>query len=225
MDTGAMKGIMFVSFALRSILLTTLCCAFLFIFIPANGRGADGDPASAVFSLDFKDKPLSQVLNQISRLTGAKFLINKEYAELKVTGSLKNVTVTQALREITAELNHTIIYEADDTISLVIYSKKQASGPGGFGPLPPQNYPMNPSFEGDANPEPEPPEPEPPQPTEPMEPDPNETAGAGEAVQDNQLPPEEQMPPEQAAENDAPEGPELESVPEAQDAVPEPEKE
>jgi hypothetical protein len=209
MDTGAMKGITVISVAWRSILLAALCCTFLFILIPASGQGADDDPEQAVFSLDFKDKPLSQVLNQISKLTGAKFLVNKEYAELKVSGSLRDVTVTKGLSEIMADLNHTIIYEPDHTISLVIYGKKQVSGPGDSGPLPPPNYPMQQGVEDNLNSAPQAPEP-----AEQVEPEPNEPSG-GESAPDIRMP---QPAPEQAAESNPPEGSQSESGPETQEA-------
>lgn len=209
-----MKDQTVVSYVFGSILRTALCCALLLLLIPAVGGGAEDDPEQAVFSLDFKDKPLSQVLDQITRLTGTQFLVNKEYAELKVSGSLKDVTVIQGLREIMAEMNHTIIYEADQAISLVIYGKKQGSGPGSTGPLPPPNYPMNLPVERNLNSAPEPSES-----AEEAQPEPDESGG-GEAVEDsgNQpQPPEEVQPPSQVQLPEEAQPPEEEQVPE-QDA-------
>ena len=74
-----------------------------------------------VISLNFKDKALNQVLKEISWLTGYSFAINKEYADLKVSGSLKDVPLHQGLKEILGKRSHTITYEPNKTITLAIY--------------------------------------------------------------------------------------------------------
>jgi hypothetical protein len=217
MDLGAMKDQTVVSYVFGSILRMALCCALLLLPIPATVGGADDDPEQAVFSLDFKDKPLSQVLDQITRLTGTQLMVNKEYAELKVSGSLKDVTVIQGLREIMAEMNHTIIYEADQTISLVIYGKKQASGPGGTRPLSPPNYPMNLPAERNFNSFPEPSES-----AEEAQPEPDESGG-GEAVEDSgdqPQPSEEVQPPSPVQLPEEAQPPE-EEQPQEEEPVPE----
>ena len=84
---------------------------------------ADQDHYSeeTVISLNFKDKSLNQVLKEISWLTGYSFAINKEYADLKVSGSLKDVPLHQGLKEILGKRSHTITYEPNKTITLAIY--------------------------------------------------------------------------------------------------------
>jgi hypothetical protein len=84
---------------------------------------ADQDHYSeeTVISLNFKDKSLNQVLKEISWLTGYSFAVNKEYADLKVSGSLKDVPLHQGLKEILGKRSHTITYEPNKTITLAIY--------------------------------------------------------------------------------------------------------
>jgi hypothetical protein len=76
-----------------------------------------------VFSIEFQDKPLKRALTEISWITGYSFLMNREYAEYRITANLQDVTIHQGLKELIGDLNHTIIYEPDKTISLIIYAQ------------------------------------------------------------------------------------------------------
>jgi type II secretory pathway component GspD/PulD (secretin) len=80
-----------------------------------------------IISLNFKDKSLDQVLKEISWLTGYSFAINKEYADLKVSGSLKDVPLHRGLKEILGKRSHTITYEPNKTVTLAIYKSSPSS--------------------------------------------------------------------------------------------------
>lgn len=92
-------------------------------FLSGPAPAAEQGTTEVLFSIDFQDKPLKRALTEISWITGYSFLINREYADHKVSGKLENVTIHRGLKELVGDLNHTIIYEPDNTISLIIYDR------------------------------------------------------------------------------------------------------
>lgn len=86
-----------------------------------SAAGPDHYSEETLISIDYEKTELGQVLKQISWITGYSFVINKEYAKLKVSGSLRDVPLHQSLKEIIGERSHTIIYEPNKTISLILY--------------------------------------------------------------------------------------------------------
>ena len=83
--------------------------------------GSESGEGSAVFSLDADQKPLGEVLQQISEATGYEITIDSEYAKLPITVSLKNVSVEEGLRRILGKLSrYMVIDEAEKKISVRI---------------------------------------------------------------------------------------------------------
>ncbi len=115
-----MKDIQMSHLALAKSFLVLLT---IFLIHPTLIFAADAEHYSeeTLISLDFDNKSLNQVLKEISWITGYSFVINKEYAEIKVTGTLKNVPLHQGLKEIIGKRSHTITYEPNKTVSLNIY--------------------------------------------------------------------------------------------------------
>jgi len=73
-------------------------------------------------SLNVKNKPLGDVLKIISEDTGYKFKLNNQWAGYPISASLKNMPLHQTLKRILGRLNHTIIYESDKRVNIVIYA-------------------------------------------------------------------------------------------------------
>ena len=91
------------------------------ILSPNPCWGSDSGEGSAVFSLDADQKPLGEVLQQISEATGYEITIDSEYAKLPITVSLKNVSVEEGLRRILGKLSrYMVIDEAEKKISVRI---------------------------------------------------------------------------------------------------------
>jgi len=90
--------------------------------IPCQASVKGSEPP--VFSLNVKDQPLGKILKKISKATGYKITVNKEWTDFPVTASLRNVTVHEGLRRILGTLNHSIISnDKEKTISVVITEK------------------------------------------------------------------------------------------------------
>ena len=107
------------------LLLPELLFAFIpfLFFLPILTHAADARHYSeeTLISLYVEDKELRQVLKEISWVTGYSFVINREYAELKISTSLNNVTLHNGLKEIIGTRSHTITYEPDKTVLVAIY--------------------------------------------------------------------------------------------------------
>ena len=77
-------------------------------------------------SLNVKNKPLGDVLKNISQDTGYKFKLNDQWSGYPVHASLENMPLHQVLKRILGKLNHAIIYESDKRINIVIYAKEDS---------------------------------------------------------------------------------------------------
>jgi len=86
----------------------------------AMGQASAEEP---YLSLNVKNKPLGDVLKKISEDTGYKFKLNKQWSGYPVYAALGNMPLSQVLKRILVRLNHTIIYESDKSINIVIYGE------------------------------------------------------------------------------------------------------
>lgn len=109
------------SVSLKKLLLVVLPWILIFCAGPIHAADTEHYSEETLISLEFEDKTLNQILKEISWITGYSFVINKEYAELKVSGSLKDVPLHQGLKEIVGKHSHTITYEPNKKIMLNIY--------------------------------------------------------------------------------------------------------
>ncbi|NNG00857.1 MAG: DUF4974 domain-containing protein [Desulfobacteraceae bacterium] len=99
-----------------------LLCSVVFIFV-VSVAAADRNPPPENISLEYQNKPLKQVLADLARVSGQEIFVNEEYANTPVTGAIYNASVHDTLKMIVNNLNHTIIYEGDNTIMVYIYEK------------------------------------------------------------------------------------------------------
>jgi len=81
---------------------------------------AINEPEPDVFSLKCEKWPLIKVIDEISKKTGNKIIINEEWAKWPVTVTLKQISTVRALKRILGRLNHAIIYGAGNRISVII---------------------------------------------------------------------------------------------------------
>jgi len=105
---------------------------FFLSFLSTNGNTIDNAmgqvPAEEPYiSLNVKNKPLGDVLKNISQETGYKFKVNDQWSHYPVYASLENMPLHQVLKRILDKLNHVIIYESDKRINIVIYAKADSS--------------------------------------------------------------------------------------------------
>ena len=90
------------------------------ILSPMPCIGSESGEEPAVFSLDVKDEPLTEVLNKISKLTGYEIVVAGRWAYLPITVSIKNASIHEALNRVLSKFNHTIVL--DDIQKKVVVS-------------------------------------------------------------------------------------------------------
>jgi hypothetical protein len=93
--------------------------------LPAN---CENSIAEELISLDIKNKPLGEVLEDISAETGYQFSIDESWNKFPVTASIKNEPLHRGLQRILRNLNNAVIYGSDGTIKIKIYEREKSSG-------------------------------------------------------------------------------------------------
>ena len=107
------------------ILFNLICCYGLSMPLPAN---CENSIAEELISLDIKNKPLGEVLEDISAETGYQFSIDESWNKFPVTASIKNEPLHKGLQRILRNLNNAVIYGSDGTIKIKIYEREKSSG-------------------------------------------------------------------------------------------------
>lgn len=107
------------------ILFNLICCYGLSMPLPAN---CENSIAEELISLDIKNKPLGEVLEDISAETGYQFSIDESWNDFPVTASIKNEPLHRGLKRILRNLNNAVIYGSDGTIKIKIYEREKSSG-------------------------------------------------------------------------------------------------
>ena len=129
---------------------------FLCLLLLFGGGGMAVPPALAVDStadpvinLAVNNQPLGEVLDAITAETGYEFNINSQWETHPVSATISDLPLEQGLKRLLRSLNHTIIWEADQTITIMVYGKSAAgSGGGGIShAAPPQSFPATPPSE------------------------------------------------------------------------------
>jgi hypothetical protein len=84
--------------------------------------GSESGEEPAVFSLDVRDKSLREVVEEISKVTGYKILIDEKWEKFPITVKLRNMGVHEGFQRVLKEFNHTlVIVDAEKKISIKIY--------------------------------------------------------------------------------------------------------
>jgi type II secretory pathway component GspD/PulD (secretin) len=100
------------------------CCGLLF---PASAVG-EKSVADEIISLEVADKPLGEVLENISDATGCQFTIDASWEDYPITASFKNEPLYRVLKRILHDFNNAVIYGSDRRIKIIIYDESAPSG-------------------------------------------------------------------------------------------------
>jgi len=107
------------------ILFSLICCYGLYLPLSAN---CENSIAEELISLDIKNQPLGDVLEDISAETGYQFSIDESWNDFPVSASIKNEPLHRGLKRILRNLNSAVIYGSDGTIRIKIYEQEKSSG-------------------------------------------------------------------------------------------------
>jgi hypothetical protein len=87
---------------------------------PCWGSESGEDPL--VFSLAVRDKSLREVLEEISRTTGYKILVDEKWEKFPITVKLRDMGIHEGLQKVLKEFNHAlVIVDEEKKISIEIY--------------------------------------------------------------------------------------------------------
>jgi len=114
-----------------------------------------------LISITAANQPLGEVLDQITGETGYQFNLDPKWEDHRVSATLNGIPLERGLKRLLRSLNYSIIWESDNTVTIVVYGKSGHGGDRGaisFAP-PPQDVPteLEPEPELAAEPEAEPP--------------------------------------------------------------------
>lgn len=99
-------------------------CGF-FIPVPAI---CDNSVADAIISLNVTDRPLGDVLEDISAAADCQFSIDESWENYPVTAFFENEPLYRGLKLILRDINNAVIYGTDRTIKIIIYDEATLSG-------------------------------------------------------------------------------------------------
>jgi hypothetical protein len=89
---------------------------------------AEKSVADEIISLEVADKPLGEVLENISDAAGCQFNIDASWEDYPITASFKNEPLYRVLKRIFRDFNNAIIYGSDRKIKIMIYDESKPSG-------------------------------------------------------------------------------------------------
>jgi hypothetical protein len=143
--------------------------------------------ADPLITLTAQNEPLGNVLETITRDTGYRFNLNRKWKDHPVSANIGNLPLEQGLKRLLRSLNHSIVWESDKVVTIMVFGKADPSRPGSDISFasPPQAYQE---------------ETEPTAETEPASADEPEPADAGVEAADNEAAAEDQSDRESAAE-------------------------
>jgi hypothetical protein len=96
-------------------------------FIPTPAI-CDNSVADEIISLNVTDRPLVEVLENISIAAGCQFSIDESWEDYPITASFDNEPLYRGLKRVFRNINTAILYGADRTIRIMIYDEATSSG-------------------------------------------------------------------------------------------------
>jgi hypothetical protein len=97
------------------------------LFIPTPAI-CDSSVADEIISLNVTDRPLGEVLENISITADCQFSFDESWEDYPITTSFNSEPLHRGLKRIFRNINNAVIYGADRTIKIVIYDEAKFSG-------------------------------------------------------------------------------------------------
>lgn len=116
------------------IVTATLCLVLLACFALAADF-SQTKPAKDRITINVKDRPLGEILSDISQATGYAFILDESWRRYPVTAYLIDAPLHAGLKRILSGLNHAIVYLPDSRIKILIFNGA-STGPASSGKQP-----------------------------------------------------------------------------------------
>jgi len=95
--------------------------------IAVNPVSATDSVTYPVIKLTVNNQPLGEVLGAITAETGYEFNINEQWESHPVSATIDNLPLEQGLKRLLRYLNHTIIWDSDQIITIMVYGKTDST--------------------------------------------------------------------------------------------------
>lgn len=118
-------------------------------FLEGPPLAAQETTQEPLISITAVNQTLGEVLDLITGETGYQFNIDPKWENHRISASLHGVPLERGLKRLLRSLNHSIIWESDNIITISVYGKSESSrdqGDVSFAP-PPQEIPDEPEPE------------------------------------------------------------------------------
>ncbi len=109
------------------VFFSAICYLCLLVAGYVGGETASVDNP---ISLTMENRPLGEVLDAITEMTGHTFSIDEQWRDLPVSVSADRLPLYKVLKLLFANLNNAIIYKSDGNIKIMIYSTNASSDTG-----------------------------------------------------------------------------------------------
>lgn len=94
-----------------------------FVLLCHLSVGADSSPDRSI-SLDMTNRPLSEVLDRLSQITGYRFKYDREWTTENISVKIVDQDLDKSLRMILGHYNYGILYGTDGDVRIMIYGEK-----------------------------------------------------------------------------------------------------
>ncbi len=99
-----------------------------YAFITPKSFAVKRSQQRPVFSIDVKDKALSEVLEDISDASGYSIILNGENDDLPVSLKLRNVGLEETLKRVLRDVNYTVVWDdSSRKVFLSVYGKQETT--------------------------------------------------------------------------------------------------
>jgi hypothetical protein len=93
-----------------------------------NSAICDNSVADEIVSLNVTNRPLGEVLDNLSIAADCQFSFDESWEEYPLSASFNNQPLHRGLKLLFRNINNAVIYGADRTVKIIIYDEAELSG-------------------------------------------------------------------------------------------------
>jgi hypothetical protein len=87
-------------------------------------------PPEPIITLTLTNETLGVALDTISRQAGVRINLDPRWKNHPVSADLKGMPFEKALKRLLSSLNHTIVWQAEDAITIMVFGESERAAPG-----------------------------------------------------------------------------------------------
>jgi hypothetical protein len=107
--------------------LSLWAAAFIGFFIPAQVAG-ENSVADEIISLNVTDRPLGEVLENLSIAANCRISIDESWQDYPITASFDDEPLYRGLKLILRHISNAVVYGRDRTVKIIVFDDGTADG-------------------------------------------------------------------------------------------------